>query len=83
MADPVDHIACRQVVELVTDYLEGALPDVDVSLFEEHLNLCDGCVSYVEQMRTTISTIEHIGPADLPTGMRDRLLATFRDWKRQ
>jgi predicted anti-sigma-YlaC factor YlaD len=83
MADPVDHIACRQVVELVTDYLEGALPDVDVSLFEEHLNLCDGCVSYVEQMRMTIDAVGRIGVEHLPPEIRDDLVEAFRDFKRR
>ena len=82
MAESADHITCREVVELVTDYFEGALPPDEVELFEQHLNFCDGCDWYVDQMRTTVATLGHVAEEDLPPAMRDRLLAAFRDWKR-
>jgi predicted anti-sigma-YlaC factor YlaD len=83
MAEAPDHITCREVVELVTDYLEGALASEEVELFEQHLNFCDGCDAYVDQMRTTVAAAGQIREQDLPTDIRDRLLAAFRDWKRQ
>jgi anti-sigma factor RsiW len=80
MAESRDHITCREVVELVTDYLEGALPSEDVELFERHLDLCDGCGVYVDQMRKTVAAVGQIREEDLPRDTRDRLLAAFRDW---
>jgi anti-sigma factor RsiW len=76
------HITCQDVVELVTDYLEHALDVADTSLFEQHLNRCDGCVTYVDQMRVTVGAVGRVGEEDLPAETRDRLLTTFRDWKR-
>jgi hypothetical protein len=82
MAESHEHITCQEVVELVTDYFEGALPADETDLFEQHINFCEGCDWYVDQMRTTVSTVGHLREEDLPEETRDRLLAAFRDWKR-
>jgi hypothetical protein len=82
MSESAEHITCQEVVELVTDYLEGALAADDASLFEQHLNFCDGCVWYVDQLRTTIATLGRIEEEDLPADTRNRLMTAFRDWKR-
>jgi anti-sigma factor RsiW len=58
-----DEVVCQQLVELVTDYLEGALPSRTLSQVEEHLVICEKCVTYVEQMRATV---------DVLGGFRDR-----------
>jgi hypothetical protein len=79
MAESHEHVTCQQVVELVTDYLEGALSPDQAALFEQHLNFCDGCEWYLDQMRTTIATVGQIGEEDVPPAMRDRLLSAFRD----
>ena len=71
-------ISCQEVVELVTDYLEGRMSPDDVAIFEAHLDLCDGCKWYVEQMRTTIKTVGRIDEADVPDEMRTTLLSAFR-----
>ena len=81
MAESADHITCRQVVELVTDYFEGALPVDAAELFEQHLNFCDGCIWYVDQIKTTVATVGRVYEEDLPEEMRERLLTAFRDWK--
>jgi anti-sigma factor RsiW len=77
-----DHITCREVVELVTDYLERELPAHEASLFEQHLNFCEGCVVYVEQMRATVDTVGRLREEDVPPEAKDRLMAAFREWKR-
>ena len=82
MAEAAEHISCQQVVELVTDYVEGALDPEEASLFEQHLNFCDGCVWYVDQMRTTISTVGRVDEEEVPPEARERLIAAFRDWRR-
>ena len=82
MAESGPHISCQDVVELVTDYLEAALPPDEAALMEQHLNFCDGCVWYVDQMRTTIRAVGRIGASPLPDETREQLLTIFRDWKR-
>jgi anti-sigma factor RsiW len=82
MTDSHQHITCQEVVELVTDYLERELDVDETSLFEEHLNFCDGCVTYVDQMRVTIDAAGRIAEDDLPPETRDRLMTAFRDWRR-
>ena len=71
-------ISCQEVVEVVTDYLEGRMSPEDVAIFEAHLDLCDGCKWYVEQMRITIATVGRIDEADVPDEMRATLMNAFR-----
>jgi anti-sigma factor RsiW len=78
MAESHPHITCREVVELVTDYVEGALGSEEAAVFEQHLNFCDGCELYVDQMRATIATVGRIGESDVPPVLRTSLLAAFR-----
>jgi anti-sigma factor RsiW len=82
MAEAAQHITCQEVVELITDYLEGALPSDEASLFEQHLNLCEGCVRYVAQIRTTVAAVGRLTPQHVPAETRERLLVAFRNWKR-
>ena len=77
-----EHVTCQQVVELVSDYLERALPPEEASLFEQHVNFCDGCDWYLDQMRATLATVGHITEQDVPDETREKLLAAFREWKR-
>lgn len=79
MADSGEHVTCQEVIELVTDYLEGAIPADEAAVFEQHLNFCDGCDWYVDQIRATIATVGRIDEEDVPPAMRDKLLAAFRD----
>jgi anti-sigma factor RsiW len=82
MGETHQHVTCSEIVELVTEYLEGALSPEDATLVEQHLNFCDGCVWYVDQMRTTVATVGRIEEEELPPDVRDRLLTAFRDWRR-
>jgi anti-sigma factor (TIGR02949 family) len=82
MADSHHHLSCSEVVELVTDYLELSLPAEEAALFEQHLNFCDGCLRYVDQIRTTVETVGRIEPEEVPAEVRSQLLTAFRDWKR-
>ena len=74
-----EHVSCREVVELVTDYLEGALTPEEAALFEQHLNFCDGCDWYVDQLRVTVATVGRIEQDGIPEAMRASLLNAFRD----
>ena len=71
-------ISCQEVVEVVTDYLEGRMSAADVAIFEAHLDLCDGCKWYVEQMRITIATVGRIEETDVPDEVQATVLDAFR-----
>jgi anti-sigma factor RsiW len=73
-------LACREVVELVTDYLEGVLDDRDRERFERHLGGCDGCAAYLEQMRVTLRVAGRLEPEAIDPAFRERLLVAFRGW---
>jgi predicted anti-sigma-YlaC factor YlaD len=75
-------LTCAEIVELVTDYLERRLPLRDTERFEEHLAFCDGCSTYFEQMRATISATGRLAEGDLPPELGERLLDAFRGWRR-
>jgi anti-sigma factor RsiW len=77
-----EHVTCQEVVELVSDYLDQALPPEEASLFEQHVNFCDGCDWYLDQMRSTVQTVGRISEQDVPDETREKLLAAFRGWKR-
>ena len=79
---PERHVTCQEIVELVTDYLERALDSETAALFEEHINFCDGCETYLDQVRATIETLSEIEPEDVPAETSARLLSAFREWKR-
>jgi hypothetical protein len=79
MTESSERITCQEVTELVNDYIERTLSSHETALFEQHLNFCDGCDWYVDQMRTTIAAVGRIDEADVPPDVRDRLLAAFRD----
>jgi anti-sigma factor RsiW len=76
-------LVCREVVELVSDYLEGELDARDRARFEAHLTTCDGCTAYLEQMRQTVRLAGRLDPEELDPELRDRLVAAFRDWGRR
>lgn len=81
MSLPNDEIVCRELVELVTPYLEGVLPANEVAAIEQHLEECNGCRTYVEQMRQTIRAIGHIPHEPITSRTREEVLAIFRAWK--
>ena len=76
------HITCQELTEILTDYLEGVMAPEDVARFDAHLEVCDGCVTYVEQMRKTIHTVHALRPAEIEATVPEDLLAAFRAWKR-
>ena len=74
-------LACREFVELVTDYYEDALSPEDRACFEAHLEMCDGCKAYLEQMRMTVEAGGRLSLQEIPAGTMDELLKAFRDWR--
>jgi hypothetical protein len=75
-------LSCVELVEIVTDYLEGGMDATQRRRFEAHLAEGDGCTNYVEQSRITIGTIGRVTPDDLSDAARASLLAVFRDYTR-
>jgi anti-sigma factor RsiW len=75
-------MTCRELVELVTDYLEGTLSPRDHRRVQAHLVHCDGCTAYIEQFRETIRLTGGLREDDLEPAAREALLAEFRNWKR-
>jgi anti-sigma factor RsiW len=73
-------LACQEVVELVTAYLDDALDPDGRERFEEHLVLCDGCQNYLEQMRTTARLTGRL-EQELPPELEEQMLEAFRNWR--
>jgi predicted anti-sigma-YlaC factor YlaD len=77
-----EELACQELVEIVSNYLEGALPEADRERFDAHLEICEGCRRYLDQMRTTIRVVGALTEDDLDPDARDQLLQLFREWNR-
>jgi anti-sigma factor RsiW len=73
-------MTCKEFVELVTDYFDGALSVEDTARFEQHITQCFWCARYLEQMRTTISSVGHVDEDSISADAKDALLHAFRDW---
>jgi anti-sigma factor RsiW len=74
-------MTCAELVELVTEYLEGALDARERERFELHVVYCPGCEFHLEQMRETIRATGRLTEEELPEAARTALLEAFRDWK--
>jgi anti-sigma factor RsiW len=75
-------LTCQELVEIVTDYLEGSMSAAERERFDAHLKTCRGCTHYLEQMRQTIAVVGTLTEDIAPVEARDGLLEIFRDWKR-
>jgi anti-sigma factor RsiW len=73
-------LVCRQVVELISDYLEGTLPRAQRRRLEAHLRGCDHCGEYLRQIQATIELTGRLRSEDLPPRMREELLDLYRGW---
>jgi anti-sigma factor RsiW len=78
---PRQSMVCRQAVELVTDYLEGALSPGQRRRFEAHVARCPDCPEYLAQMRAVIALAGSITPDDLTPSMRDEFIGLYRRWR--
>ncbi len=77
----VQGLSCQELVELVTDYLEAALPPEERERFEQHLDECGNCREYLAQMRTTIELAGELTPESLSPGAEQALREAFRTWR--
>jgi anti-sigma factor RsiW len=76
-----DRINCPALVQLVTEYIEGAMPSDDVARFEEHLQRCPPCEVYLVQMRRTIEICGKLPAEAISDEAKASLMAAFEDWK--
>jgi len=87
MADPRGEFThgytCEEVVELATDYLDGAMTPRQMTEFELHLNFCDGCFRFVDQVRTTSSMAHVLSEEQIPDELKAKVLAAFKDLRRE
>ena len=77
-----NQMTCKELVELVTDYLEGTLAEDLRAKMEDHLSRCDGCTNYLEQMRQTIRLTGRVREESLTCQQRDDLRRLFNDWQK-
>lgn len=83
MTQPPGDITCRELVELVTEYFEGALDRRDRRRFEKHIAACVNCAAYVDQMRQTVAAVGHLDERSLDPAAREELMGVFRNWRRE
>ena len=79
MTSHAEELSCVELVELVTDYLEGALPDAQARRLEHHLDTCPGCTEYLTQLRTVAGSLRGLTEESFPEEMRDGVIADFGD----
>jgi hypothetical protein len=72
---------CTEVVELATEFVDGALTVEDATLFELHLNFCDGCYTFIDQVRQTAGAAARLTEEQVPEDVKLKLLTVFRDWR--
>jgi anti-sigma factor RsiW len=74
-------MSCKELVETITDYLEGTMSPEDRARFQAHLAICPFCVTYLDQMRQTIATVGALDEESIPPERREELIGAFRDWR--
>jgi anti-sigma factor RsiW len=74
-------LTCQQLVELVTDYLDGALPPRERKRFERHIGGCPHCTAYLQQLQVTLGELGELHEEDVAPEVRDELLEAFRGWR--
>jgi anti-sigma factor RsiW len=77
---PNDDLVCQEVVEIVSDYLDGAMAPAERRRFDAHLETCPCCTEYVEQLREVGGALRALGSESIDPGRRDELLEAFRGW---
>ena len=74
-------LTCREVVELLSDYLDGALDPLERARVAAHLEMCPECTAYLAQLRATIGALGRLREEDIPAPILVRLVAAFRGWR--
>lgn len=82
MSEPVS-FSCQQIVDLVTEYVDGVLPADERLAFEQHVAICPPCRAYFAQMRKVVRVGGRLREEELPAHVREHVMSAFRDWKRR
>jgi anti-sigma factor RsiW len=77
----MNEMACNEIVDTITAYLDGTLPDHDRRRFDAHIADCPLCTEYLAQMRDTIARLGTLDETTLSRDSREGLIAAFRDWR--
>jgi anti-sigma factor RsiW len=77
-----DEMACRELVGVVSAYLDGTLPQADRRRFDAHLEECPYCINYLEQMRETIDSLGELTVDSIAPAKRREIVEAFSDWHR-
>jgi predicted anti-sigma-YlaC factor YlaD len=87
MAEPTHEFehgyTCQEIVDLATEYVEGAMTTAQMIQFELHLNFCEGCFAFVDQIRATATMAGRLSEEQIPEETKQKLLEAFRDWSRE
>lgn len=75
-------LTCRELLELLTDYLDGALAGPVAASVDRHLDECEHCRHYLEEFRASIEATAGLREEAVPAEVREALLAAFRTWRR-
>jgi anti-sigma factor RsiW len=78
---PTDEMSCRELVDVITDYLEGTMAPQDRLRFEAHLAECPYCVNYLDQMRETVTALGQLTEESISLDAREELVEAFRGWR--
>ena len=85
MAEPLGDLehgyTCKEVVDLAAEFVEGAMPRSQAVRFEMHLNFCDGCYTFIDQIRASAASAGRLREEQVSEETRAKLLAAFRDWR--
>lgn len=71
-------VECRQIAELLADYLDGSLPKPTCELIDWHIEGCGPCIAFINTYRGTVHAARKLRDADIPAELRQRLLAVLR-----
>ncbi len=77
------NFSCREVAELITDYLEGSFTLSQRLRFQMHLGLCWACRNYLRQMKYTVATLRQLPSEPVPPQVKEELMKRFRTWKHE
>ena len=81
MAYLAGNLSCREVANLMTEYLEGALTFSQLVRFHMHLGLCFACRNFLKQMKYTVMTLQQLPSEPVPPHVKEELLTRFRNWQ--
>ena len=77
------NFTCREIAELITDYLEGSLTLTQRLRFQMHMGLCFACRNYLRQMKYTVATLQKLPSEPVPAQVKEELMKRFRTWKQE